>query len=75
MSRILVLALVCVNAVDLTCKVVCRQDGDELGVIIDSRCYCANQRDITRIIPRVGSGQGRSVIDPIRQKSSYFGEM
>lgn len=37
----------------IICSVVCVQDGDELGVMIKDKCYCANSRDVSKIITKV----------------------
>ena len=33
----------------LACDIVCQQDGDQKGVIIDGKCGCRNQRDISAV--------------------------
>jgi hypothetical protein len=49
-----------VNACDvpaIVCSVVCKQDGDDKGVMIADKCYCANVRDLSRIntyVPKSG---------------------
>jgi hypothetical protein len=37
----------------IVCETLCLQDGDELGVIINKACYCANKRDTSAIVQRV----------------------
>lgn len=37
----------------IICSVVCIQDGDEIGVMIKDKCYCANVRDTSKIIVKV----------------------
>jgi hypothetical protein len=37
----------------IVCKTVCQQDGDELGLVIDNKCYCANQRDVSKLVTKV----------------------
>ena len=37
----------------IVCETLCYQDGDELGVIINKQCYCANRRDTSLIVQRV----------------------
>lgn len=37
----------------VVCQTVCRQDGDQLGVVIDKKCFCANQRNVDDIFVKV----------------------
>jgi len=37
----------------IICETVCYQDGDEAGFVIKGQCYCANKRDVTKIITKV----------------------
>lgn len=37
----------------IVCQTVCAQDGDDRGVLIDKKCYCANPRDTAKVIARV----------------------
>ncbi len=37
----------------IVCETLCAQDGDDLGVIINKACYCANRRDTSAIVHRV----------------------
>jgi hypothetical protein len=52
MALIFTLALACDHN-KIVCQTVCSQDGDQIGVIIDQKCYCANQRDLSKIVSRV----------------------
>lgn len=49
------------DKMNIVCKVVCMHDGDQRGVVIDSKCYCANQRDVNQFFVRVPKN-GRAVI-------------
>lgn len=37
----------------IVCNTICKQDGDELGIIVKDKCYCANARDIDKVITKV----------------------
>lgn len=37
----------------IICSTICVHDGDELGVMIKDKCYCANSRDTSKIIVKV----------------------
>ena len=52
-SYLCIIMLVVCSNFEFACKIICVQDGDEIGVAIDNECYCANKRDITKIITRV----------------------
>lgn len=43
------------NKKELVCKVVCQQDGDDLGIIVNDRCYCANFRNVDKVVIRVAN--------------------
>ncbi len=42
----------------IICKTICIQDGDEKGLVIDGKCYCANYRSLDKIITRVPTNGG-----------------
>jgi len=41
------------NERELICSIVCKHDGDEVGILIKDKCFCGNARDIEKIVPRV----------------------
>lgn len=55
MRTLLIILLVCSAAEQfkLRCEVVCEQDGNELGIVLNNRCYCADSRDIKRVPTRI----------------------
>ena len=55
MKYLIVIVLVCSAAetFKLRCEVICEQDGDDAGVVINNSCYCANKRDIKRVPTRL----------------------
>jgi hypothetical protein len=44
------------------CETVCVQDGDEKGVMIGPDCYCANKRDVKKILTKVNRNLEVNVI-------------
>lgn len=46
------------NELNIICKTVCKQDGDELGIVIKDKCYCANYRSLDKIVIRVPKNGG-----------------
>lgn len=67
MNKYAVILILCAY-LDIVCKTVCQQDGDELGVIINNSCYCANKRDVSKIIVRVPKNGGQIQT----KKPSYY---
>ncbi len=57
LALLLSIALAC-NEPLIVCQTVCLQDGDSKGLLIDNQCYCANPRDISKIIVRVPKANG-----------------
>jgi hypothetical protein len=55
----------------IICSTVCVHEGDELGVMIKDKCYCANSRDVSKIITRVPKN-GAVVIN--KPQPRYFFE-
>lgn len=57
-----------VNSCDkdkIVCHTVCVQDGDDIGVIINSKCYCGNARDVSKVILKLNRDfKGQILIDP-----------
>lgn len=51
--RWILILIAAVQIDQIVCSAICVQDGDELGVWVNSQCYCANKRDLSKIIPRV----------------------
>lgn len=40
--------------IQIVCRTVCLQDGDEIGIVLNKKdCYCANKRDVSKVILRV----------------------
>ena len=54
------------NEMSIICKTVCAQDGDDKGIVIDNKCYCANYRDLSKIIARVPLNGGLVANKPKR---------
>lgn len=46
------------DELNIICRTVCVHEGDEKGVIIDNKCYCANYKDLSKIIVRVPKNGG-----------------
>ncbi len=38
----------CVDKNEIICHTVCQQDNDDLGIIIKGKCYCANERNMSK---------------------------
>lgn len=51
----------------IVCHTVCQQDQDELGVMINGSCYCANKRDI-KFVPSKIRVKGSSIVDKLEPK-------
>ena len=63
------LVTVRVNACDkmnIVCNVVCMHDGDQRGVVISDKCYCANLRDVNQFFVRVPKSGGMVKTEPKR---------
>lgn len=41
------------DELNIICNTVCKHEGDEKGVVIKGKCYCANYRDLDKIIVKV----------------------
>lgn len=59
------------NELNIVCKTVCVHDGDELGIVIKDKCYCANYRSLDKIVIRVPKN-GSLVAD--KKKTNYIWE-
>jgi hypothetical protein len=46
------------DELNIICKTICKQDGDELGIVIKDKCYCANYRSLDKIVIRVPKNGG-----------------
>lgn len=46
----------------IVCHTVCQQDQDELGVMINGSCYCANKRNI-KFVPTKIKVRGSTVVE------------
>lgn len=62
----IVFALVCIEAYPcdtkkIICDTICKTDGDEMGVVISDKCWCSNQRDITKFYTKVPKN-GRVIV-------------
>lgn len=53
----------------IKCSVVCNQDGDEIGIVIEDKCYCGNSRDISKVIYRVPKNSGQA---SEKKKVNYY---
>lgn len=54
--------LACASTIEITCDILCKTDGDERGIIISDKCYCANSRDMGKFVVRVPKqGTGRTI--------------
>jgi hypothetical protein len=54
----IIILVLCVNEFESFCKAVCMIDNDETYFMRDSKCYCANFRDLTKFnikVPKQGS--------------------
>ena len=69
MNKYAIIIILCAY-LDVVCKVTCIQDGDDKGVLIDNQCYCANKRDLSKILIKVPS-QGAVYKDAPKARS-YF---
>lgn len=55
----------------IVCHTVCQQDQDELGVMINGSCYCANKREI-KFVPNKIRVKGSNIVDkPEPKKWNY----
>lgn len=54
------------DEIKMTCDIICKTDGDEAGFMINNKCYCSNQRDLSKIIVKVPKN-GKVVIDKNRR--------
>lgn len=52
------------EVLEIKCKTICAQDGDEYGVIIDNKCVCGNVRDTSKVVFKLGNLKGKSVTTP-----------
>lgn len=55
---IILVLLICVEVYPcdenhIICKTICIHEGDQLGIIIKDKCYCANERDTSKVIVKV----------------------
>ena len=48
------------NEKNIICNTVCKHDDDELGIILNDKCYCANYRDLDKYTIKVPK-RGRMV--------------
>ena len=62
----LILHVYACDEIKITCDVLCKTDGDQHGFIIDNKCFCANQRDLSHIVVKVPK-TGRAIIDKNRR--------
>lgn len=46
------------NELNIICKTLCLSDGDDKGVVIDGKCYCANHRSLDHIVIKVPKNGG-----------------
>ncbi len=37
----------------IICNTVCQHDDDEIGIILNNKCYCANSKDVSKFVIRV----------------------
>lgn len=49
------MAIACspIDVLKIKCETICLQDGDDMGIIHKNKCYCANQRDISKAVMRL----------------------
>lgn len=52
------------------CKTICAQDGDDLGIVLNKKCYCANYRNVDDVFTKVPK-HGRAIITEQKQKSFW----
>lgn len=63
----------CTDRLKIICESVCAQDGDEKGILIGQDCYCANKRDLKKILTKVNSNfKVTTLID--EKKITYYDE-
>lgn len=61
----------CTDRLKIVCEAVCAQDGDEKGIVIGPYCYCANKRDLNKILTKVNSNfRLKTLID--EKKTHYY---
>ncbi len=46
------------NELNIICKTTCKLDGDDKGIVIDNKCYCANYKDLNHIAIKVPKNGG-----------------
>lgn len=55
------------NEKNIICETVCKHDDDEMGVVINDKCYCANYRDLSKFTIKVPKrGKMVTVSPPVR---------
>ena len=61
----IIILIACASELEIICQTVCRQDGDAGGVIIKNTCYCANPRDVSKIIFKIDNNlRGQLIKNP-----------
>jgi hypothetical protein len=54
----LVLHIYACDEVKNTCDIICKTDGDELGIIYNNYCYCSNKRDMSKFVLKLPKIRG-----------------
>lgn len=62
------IALAC-NELNVICRTTCYHDGDQKGIVIDGKCYCANYRNLDDVIVKVPKN---GAMVKTEQKKSLF---
>lgn len=52
------------NEFNAVCRAICVQDGDQLGIVIKEKCYCANFRNIDDVFVKVPLRGGMVKAEP-----------
>lgn len=48
------------NEKNIICNTVCKHDDDEMGIVLNDKCYCANYRDLNKYTIKVPKN-GRTI--------------
>lgn len=46
------------DELNIICKTICVHDGNDKGIVIQGKCYCADYRPLDKIIARVPKNGG-----------------
>lgn len=64
------LAYLCttLQIMQIKCDTICKHEGDEIGIVLDDKCFCANSKDMSKVIYKVPKYGGQVA----EKKKSYY---